>query len=121
MNNNFSKENSIYQDVPIYVLGFIIVGLLMGGIYSLPAMRITNSTDPWLTILLGTGLTITVTTVGLLLFTSCFHVIYAVLIANALLIIRRFFGKLDHNAEHFGFIHALSLTGCFWYVILLTK
>jgi len=121
MSNNLPKENSIYKDIPIYILGFIIVGLLMGGIYSLPAMRITKSTDPWLTLLLGIGLTITVTTMGLLLFTSCFHVIYAILIANTLLIIRRFFGKLDHNVERFGLIHALCLIGCFWYVILLTK
>ena len=121
MSNNFSKESSIYQDIPIYVLGFIIVGLLMGGIYSLPAMRLTNSTDPWLTILLGIGLTITISTMGLFLFTSYYHVIYAILIANSLLIIRRFFGKLDHNVERFGLIHALCLIGCFWYVILLTK
>ena len=93
----------------------------MGGIYSLPAMRVTKSTDPWLTILLSMGLTTTVTTIGVIFFTSYIHIIYAVLAANILLIIRRCFGKLDHNAERFGLIHGFSLIGSFWYVVLLTK
>jgi hypothetical protein len=105
--------------MPIYVLGFIVVGLFMGGIYSLPAMSITKSADPWLTILLGLGLTISVTTMGLFFFTSYLHMVYAILIANTLLIIRRFFGKLDHNVERFGIIHAFCLIGSFSYVIFL--
>ncbi len=113
-----SQESSILRNIPIYVLGFIIVGIFMGGIYSLPAMRVTKSTDPWLTILLSTGLTITVTTIGVIFFTSYIHIITAVLIANILLIIRRCFGKMDHNAERFGLIHGFSLIGCFWYVVL---
>jgi hypothetical protein len=121
MSNNLPQENSVLHNIPIYVLGFIVVGLYMGGIYSLPAMSITKSTDPWLTILLGTGLTITVTTMGLLFFTSYLHLIYAIIIANTLLIIRRLFGKLDHNVERFGVIHALCLVGSFCYAILLTK
>ena len=84
-------------------------------------MRITKSSDPWLTILLGIGLTITVTTMGLLIFISYLHVIYAILIANALLIIRRLFGKLDHNVERFGLIHAFCIVVSFSYAILFTK
>ncbi len=114
-----SQESSVLSNIPIYVLGFIVVGLFMGGIYSLPAMRVTKSTDPWLTILLSIGLTITVTTIGVILFTSYIHVIYAILAANILLIIRRYFGKMDHNVERFGLVHAFSLIGCFWYVVLL--
>ena len=121
MSNNFPQENSVLHNIPLYVLGFLVVGLFMGGIYSLPAMRITKSADPWLTILLGMGLTITVTTMGLLFFTSYLHLIYAILIANTLLIIRRLFGKLDHNVERFGLIHAFCIVGAFSYAILLTK
>jgi hypothetical protein len=93
----------------------------MGGIYSLPAMRITKSTDPWLTIFLGMGLTVTVTTMGLLFFTIYLHILYVTVIANTLLVIRRLFGKLDHNVERFGLIHAFCLVGSFSYAILLTK
>lgn len=93
----------------------------MGGVYSLPAIRLTKSTDPWLTILLGTGLSITVGTIVFLISASYLHVIYALLVANILLIIRRCFGKLDHNVERFGMIHALCLIGSFWYAVLLTK
>lgn len=121
MRNDLPQKNSIFRNIPIYVLGFIVVGIFMGGIYSLPAMRITKSTDPWLTILLSISLTITVTTIGVIFYTSYLHVIYAILIANILLVIRRCFGKLDHNAERFGLIHGMCLIGSFWYVILLKK
>ena len=121
MTDNPSRENSILRDIPVYVFAFIVVGLFMGGIYSLPAMRLSKNTDPWLTILLGVGLTITVSIPGLLLFTSSLHLIYAILIANTLLIIRRCLGKLDHNVERFGSIHALTLMGLFCYALLFVK
>ena len=121
MSKNLSHAKSVLRDIPIYIFGFIVVGLFMGGIYSLPAMRVTNSTDPWLTILLSIGLTITVTTIGVIFITSYIHVLYAILTANILLFIRRCFGKMDHNVERFGLIHGLSLIGTFWYVFLLTN
>ena len=121
MKDNPHRGNSILSNLPIYVFGFIIVGLFMGGIYSLPAMRLTKETDPWLTILLGIGLTVTVSTMGMMVFTSWLHVLYAVLTANTLLIIRRCLGKLDNNVERFGMIHALSLTGLFLYAMLFAK
>ena len=86
ISKDMSQESSILRNIPIYVLGFIIVGIFMGGIYSLPAMRVTKSTDPWLTILLSIGLTISVTTIGIIFFTSYIHVIYAILTVNILLI-----------------------------------
>jgi hypothetical protein len=121
MSNNFSQDNSVLYNIPIYVLGFIVVGLFMGGIYSLPAMRLTKSTDPWFTISLGIGLTVTATVMGLLIFTSYLHILYAIVIANTLLIIRRNFGKLDHNVERFGLIHAFCLIGLFSYATFFTK
>ena len=121
MKDNPSREDSILSNLPIYVFGFIVVGLYMGGIYSLPAMRLTKDTDPWLTVLLGIGLTITVSILGMLIFTSWLHVLYAVLIANTLLVIRRSLGKLDHNVERFGMIHALCLTGLFFYAMMFAK
>lgn len=93
----------------------------MGGIYSLPAIRLTKSSDPWLTILLSIGLTTTVAAIGLMFSASYLHIIYVILFANILLIIRRCFGKMDHNVERFGLIHGLSLVGSFWYFILLNN
>ena len=119
MKDNSYQEDSFLSNLPIYVFGFIVVGLFMGGVYSLPAMRLTKETDPWLTIFLGIGLTVTVSILGILVFTSWIHVIYAVLIANTLLIIRRCLGKLDHNVERFGMVHALSLVGILSYTILM--
>ena len=116
-----SEQGTLLKNIPIYALGFIVVGILMGGMYSLPAMKVTNSKEPWFTLLLSFGLTLTVTVMGLLFFKTNLHIIYAVLAANILLIIRRSFGKLDHNTERFGLIHAISLIGCFWYVLFMER
>ena len=121
MSTGLPQENSFLSNIPIYLIGFIVVGLFMGGIYSLPAIRLTKSTDPWLTILLSIGLTTTVAAIGLMFSTSYLHIIYVILFANALLIIRRCFGKMDHNVERFGLIHGLSLIASFWYFILLNN
>ena len=90
----------------------------MGGVYSFPAMSVTKNKEPWLTLLLALGLSITVAAFGLLFFQLGIQIIYAVLSANILLCIRRAFGKLDHNAERFGIVHAFSLAGCMWLAIL---
>ncbi len=92
----------------------------MGGIYSFTAMKLTKAKDPWFTMLLAFGLSITVSGIGLAFFSSYRQIIIAVIAANTLLLIRRCFGKFNHNAERFGLVHALTLVGCFWYV-LLTK
>jgi len=102
-------------------MGVLVVGILMGGVYSLPAMRVTGSNEPWYTLLLAFGLTTTVTVFGLIFFISNAHIIYAILAANFLLIVRRSLGKLDHSVERFGLVHAFSLLGCFWYVLLIDR
>ena len=116
-----SEQGSLLKNIPVYTLGFVVVGILMGGVYSLPAMKVTGSKEPWFTLLLSFGLTLTVTVIGLLFFKTDMHIVYAVLAANILLIIRRCFGRLDHNAERFGLIHAISLIGCFWYVLFMGR
>jgi hypothetical protein len=114
-------QRALLKNIPIYTLGFLVVGILMGGMYSLPAMKITRSKEPWFTLFLSFGLTITVTAIGLLFFKSNMHITYAIMAANILLIIRRCFGKLDNNVERFGIIHVISLIGCFWYVLLIER
>ena len=46
------------------IVGVPVIGVLMGGIYSLPAMKVTDERDPWLTTLLACGLAITVFGIG---------------------------------------------------------
>jgi hypothetical protein len=116
-----SRHTSLLNNIPAYALGILVAGILMGGIYSLPAMKFTGSKEPWYTLSLATGLTITVLVIGLFLFKSDLHILLAILAANILLLIRRCFGKLDHNVERFGLVHAVTLTGCFWYFLLIAR
>ena len=115
------RPTSLLNNIPAYALGFIAVGILMGGIYSLPAMKFTGNKEPWYTLSLAFGLAITVLVIGLFLFKSNLHILIAILAANILLLIRRRFGKLDHNVERFGLVHAVTLTGCFWYILLIEQ
>ena len=42
-----------------------VVGLLLGGVYSWPAIRFTKGREPWLSLLLVVGLSVTVFGLGL--------------------------------------------------------
>lgn len=99
-------------------IGVPVVGILMGGIYSLPAMRVTDGRDPAYTLLLSAGLSITVIGLGILGDLSLPLLLGAWACAMLVLTIRRIFGKLDHNVERFGMVHALALIGMFWTVRL---
>ena len=115
------RPATLLNNIPVYVLGILVIGILMGGIYSLPAMKLTGSKEPWYTLFLAFGLTITVLIIGLFLFNSDLHILIAILAANSLLLIRRCFGKLDNNVERFGLVHAVTLTGCFWYILFVER
>ena len=104
------------RDFLIYLIAVPVIGLLMGGIYSLPAMRITNGREPWLTILLSVGLSTTVIAIGFACGLSIPVVAGAWGFACVALVVRRCFGKLDHSVERFGLIHALTLVGMYWLV-----
>lgn len=93
-----------------------VLGVLMGGIYSLPAMRLTNCREPWFTVLLGIGLSVTVLAIGFACGLALPVILIAWICACVLLLVRRFLGKLDHNLERFGLVHAVTLVGMFWLV-----
>lgn len=105
----------------ILVIALPVLGILMGGIYSWPAMRLTKCRDPLYTILLGVGLSITVIGIGALSHLSFFKIAGTWFFAIALLTIRRRFGKLDHNLERFGFIHAFVLIGMICLVTIMGR
>jgi hypothetical protein len=87
-----------------------VLGVLLGGVYSWPAILITKGREPWLSLLLAAGLSVTVSGLGL---ASQVPVLYLglVWVAGLLLLLaaRRVFGALDHDLERFGIVHALAL------------
>lgn len=110
--------NERIRNALIIIIAFPVLGLLMGGVYSVPAMRVTSCREPWYTLSLGVGLSVTVVAIG----TTC-NMTWPLLggawiCACVVLAVRRSFGKLDHNLERFGFVHAFTLLGMFWLVLL---
>jgi hypothetical protein len=105
--------NERYRDMLIVPIAVLVLGVLMGGMYSVPAMRVTSCRDPWLTILLGVGLSVTVGALGFAFGLTFLLIVGTWIFAWALLLVRRFFGKLDHNLERFGLVHAATLVGVF--------
>jgi hypothetical protein len=96
-----------------------VLGVLMGGIYSLPAMRVTSGREPWLTILLFLGLSVTVLCIGFGTGLGSGWISVAWMSACVVLLVRRSFGKLDHSLERFGLLHALTVAGMLWLVLLV--
>lgn len=95
-----------------YGIGVPVVGLLMGGLYSLPAMRLCKGREPWLTGTLAAALAVTVFGLGLLMEVP--PALLAGLWGVSLLLLfaqRRLHGSLDGNLERFGLVHAVALVG----------
>ena len=104
----------MFENLALYGVGVPVVGLLMGGIYSVPAMRVCKGREPWLSVSSSIGLAITV--FGLvyltdtpILFSSGAWAFSVIL----LLIARRLHGTLDGNLERFGLVHAAALLTAF--------
>lgn len=105
-----TPHHSRLADALLVLVAVPILGVLMGGVYSLPAMKLTKERDPGLTLLLSIGLGITVFGIG------CFsHVplVYLVGVWGFSLVLlvsaRRAHGSLGHNLERFGIVHAATL------------
>ena len=104
------KPNRVTQSevVTMILVGVPVLGILMGGVYWLPAAHITKGRDPWLTLLLAVGLAVTVFGIALPTQTPLPHsgLLYLVGI-GLLLLARAFYGNLGENVEHFGMVHML--------------
>jgi hypothetical protein len=98
------------KNAVLMLVALPVLGIMLGGIYLIPAMKITREKDPWLTLLLSLGLSATVFGLGLLLGTPIrwITILFAVGII-LLLIARRLHGSLVHNLERFGIVHAPML------------
>ena len=94
----------------IAVVGVPLLGVLMGGLYSLPAMKLTKERDPWLTLLLAAGLGLTVFGIGSLANAPIAHLAGAYALSLVLLLLaRKFYGGLGHSLERFGVVHVAAL------------
>ena len=110
MRNTESKASKVLENAAVFGIGVPVVGLLMGGIYSLPAMRVCKGREPWLSVSLSIGLAITVFGLGHLSDTPILFSIGAWGFSVILLLIaRRLYGTLDGNVERFGLVHATAL------------
>jgi hypothetical protein len=110
MGRDKSTVNRIAETLLLGALSVPVVGLLMGGVYSIPALYLTKGRDPWHTLLLAVGLAITVVGGGYLLATPFVLSVGAWGLTLGLsLAARRYHGSLDGNLERFGQVHAAAL------------
>jgi hypothetical protein len=110
MRTTESKVSKAFETAVVYGVGLPVVGVLMGGIYSVPAISLCKGREPWLSVLLTFGLAATSFGLGYLgetpVLFSAGGWIFSV---TLLLVARRLHGNLDDNLERFGLVHAVSL------------
>lgn len=93
----------------VVLLAFPVVGVLMGGVYALPAMRLTRRKEPYLTLLLCACLALPVVLIGSLLHVHPGWMKAHWLLGIVLLLARRRLGPLDGNVERFGMVNAFTV------------
>jgi len=119
MHHGESKANRVSENIAVLGIAVPVVGLLMGGIYSVPAMRVCKGREPWLSALLSVGLAITVFGLGFLTDTPILFSVGAWGFSLVLLLVaRRLHGTLDGNLERFGLVHAAALLVAFAVAVL---
>jgi len=84
-----------------------VVGVLFGGIYSIPADYLTHGRDPWFTMLLCMGLATSVLVLGFCDGLGWTPMLLATSVVWIVLLARRAFGKL--NMEGFAQVHILAI------------
>jgi len=110
----------VVETVAVALIAAPVVGLFMGGIYSVPAIRLTRGHEPLLSILLSAGLAVTVFGVGYVLNVPLVYSAGIWLLSIGLLLAtRKYVGVLDYNLERFGKVHALALLITFLVAVVL--
>ena len=99
-----------------------VVGLLLGGVYSWPAIHFTKGREPWLSLLLAVGLSVTIFGLGLAAQVPVLYLTIVFLVVLVLLLLaRRFCGAFDHNLERFGMVHAVALLATIAVIFFTTR
>jgi hypothetical protein len=105
-----AKETTWGSRAGVVLLAVPVLGILMGGIYAIPAMKISKEKDPLLTLLLTIGLGITVFGIGALMRMPPSSSLGAFGVSVALLLAARHaFGGLGHSLERFGVVHVTAI------------
>jgi hypothetical protein len=105
-----SPSDKLKEWALMVAVGVTILGQLMGGIYSLPAMKLCKGREPWLTGALAAGLSVTVLGIGYPAGVPPLYLAGAWLASLLLLLgARRLYGTLEGNLERFGLVHATAL------------
>ena len=94
----------------ILLIGVPLLGLWMGGVYALPAMKLSGERDPWLSLMLAGGLGLTVFGLGGTL-GGTVPVLCSIFGGSIVLLLlaRKVYGSLGHSLERFGLVHAAAL------------
>jgi hypothetical protein len=99
-----------FEKIAVLSLAVPVLGILLGGVYSLPAIHLVKDRDPWLTLALAGGLTVTVFGVGWMAGALLLPVAAVWLIGIILLLFTRtVYGRLGRDLERFGIVHAITL------------
>lgn len=109
MSKRHQKNKENFSEVFLLLFMLPFVGLMLGAIYSWPAMVVTKERDPWLTLLLALGLGITVFGVGIFSHIPLSYLAAVWLLAVILLLLVRSAFGLTGNIEHFGMAHILTI------------
>ncbi|MEK7951658.1 hypothetical protein [Luteolibacter soli] len=98
------------ENVAIVIGGGVMLGIVMGGVFSVPVMMITRERDPWLTLLLMGVMGCAIFGLGMAIGVPWWWLgILWVVAIGLLLWVRADYGSLGHSVERFGMVYAPML------------
>src|SRR5258708_4187933 len=107
---SMTRSERLVEALLIILVAVPVVGVIMGGVYWLPAAKLTKERDPGLTLLLSVGSGITVFGLGSLFNAPVVYLAAAWALTLVLLLLARLaYGSLGHHVERFGVIHVAAL------------
>jgi hypothetical protein len=107
---NSPMAESRLRSTLLIVFATPLLGVLMGGVYWLAAVKLSGGREPWLGLLLLLGIAVTVFGGGSALQIPLLNLGLPFVVASvSLLVIRRIYGDLARNLEHFGIVHVFAV------------
>ena len=111
MSSDKQPKTGLGEYVAVVLLAVPVLGVLMGGVYSIPAGFVTKNREPYFTGCLMIGLLATTFGLGWLAHVPMPYLIGVWVIGVALLFAQRaaYAGDLGGNLERYGMVHAMTL------------